>query len=127
MTHFTSLMYYLPTKPSITAQYLKGGPEYTVFAKETETARARTQEYGCQLPEGLPGDLDGDPGRDHRHHDTERRAAAGPGHDFGDPEGRRGLTAYPRVARLRSTWKSGPAPAVTAGSRPAAWGSSCPA
>ena len=68
MTHFTSLMYYLPTKPSITAQYLKGGPEYTVFAKETETARARTQEYGCQLPEGLPGDLDGDPGRDHRHH-----------------------------------------------------------
>ena len=50
MTHFTSLMYYLPTKPSITAQYLKGGPEYTVFAKETETARARTQEYGVNYP-----------------------------------------------------------------------------
>jgi len=28
---------------------------------------------------------------------------------------------------LRSTWKSGPAPAVTAGSRPATWGSSCSA
>ena len=27
MTHFTSLMYCLPTKPSITVQYLKGGPE----------------------------------------------------------------------------------------------------
>lgn len=50
MTHFTSLMYYLPTKPSITVQYLKGGPEYTVFAKETETARARTQEYGVNYP-----------------------------------------------------------------------------
>jgi len=50
MTHFTSLMYYLPTKPSITAQYLKGGPEYTVFAKETEAARARTQEYGVNYP-----------------------------------------------------------------------------
>ncbi len=36
--------------PSITVQYLKGGPEYTVFAKETETARARTQEYGVNYP-----------------------------------------------------------------------------
>src|SRR5689334_17739716 len=34
---------------------------------------------------------------------------------------------YPGVARLRSIWKRGPAPAVTAGSRPVAWGSSCPA
>ena len=34
---------------------------------------------------------------------------------------------YPRTALLRSTWKSGPAPAVTAGSRPAVWGSSCSA
>jgi hypothetical protein len=34
---------------------------------------------------------------------------------------------YPRVALLRSTWKSGPAPAVTAGSSPTASGSSCPA
>jgi len=34
---------------------------------------------------------------------------------------------YPGVALLRSTWKSGPAPAVTAGSSPAACGSSCSA
>jgi multiple sugar transport system substrate-binding protein len=50
MTHVTSLNYYLPTKPAITAQYLKGGPEYNVFAKETETARARTIEYGANYP-----------------------------------------------------------------------------
>jgi hypothetical protein len=36
MTHITSLMYYLPTKPAVISQYLKGGPEYTVFAKETQ-------------------------------------------------------------------------------------------
>jgi hypothetical protein len=34
---------------------------------------------------------------------------------------------YPRAALLRSTWNSSPAPAVTAGSSPAAWGSSWPA
>ena len=34
---------------------------------------------------------------------------------------------YPKAALLRSTRKSGPAPAVTAGSRPAASGSSCSA
>jgi multiple sugar transport system substrate-binding protein len=50
MQHFTSLMYYLPTKPSIIAQYLKGGPQYTVFAKETETSRSRTEEYGANYP-----------------------------------------------------------------------------
>jgi len=50
MTHVTSLNYYLPTKPSVTAQYLKGGPEYTVFAKETENARSRTIEYGANYP-----------------------------------------------------------------------------
>jgi len=50
MSHITSLMYYLPTKPSVTAQYLKGGPEYTVFAKETQTARSRTTEYGANYP-----------------------------------------------------------------------------
>jgi multiple sugar transport system substrate-binding protein len=50
MTHVTSLMYYLPTKPAITAQVLTGGPEYTVFAKETETARSRTTEYGANYP-----------------------------------------------------------------------------
>jgi multiple sugar transport system substrate-binding protein len=29
---------------------LKGGPEYTVFAKETQTARSRTTEYGTNYP-----------------------------------------------------------------------------
>jgi len=50
MTHVTSLMYYLPTKPAVTAEVLKGGPEYTVFAKETLTARGRTAEYGANYP-----------------------------------------------------------------------------
>ena len=50
MTHFTKLMYYLPTIPSVTAEYLKGGPQYTVFAKETETARSRTTQYGANYP-----------------------------------------------------------------------------
>jgi multiple sugar transport system substrate-binding protein len=50
MTHVTSLMYYLPTKPAVTAQYLKGGPEYTVFAEETRTARSRTTQYGANYP-----------------------------------------------------------------------------
>src|ERR1700728_4482059 len=50
MTHVTTLMYYLPTKPTVTAQYLQGGPEYTVFAKETETARSRTTQYGANSP-----------------------------------------------------------------------------
>jgi hypothetical protein len=31
-------------------QVLKGGPEYTVFAKETQTARSRTTEYGANYP-----------------------------------------------------------------------------
>jgi multiple sugar transport system substrate-binding protein len=50
MEHVTSLMYYLPTKPAVTDQVLKGGPEYTVFAKETQTARSRTTEYGANYP-----------------------------------------------------------------------------
>ena len=50
MEHVTSLMYYLPTKPAVTEQVLKGGPEYTVFAKETQTARSRTTEYGANYP-----------------------------------------------------------------------------
>ena len=50
MQHFTSLMYYLPTKPSVITQYLQGGPQYTVFAKETETSRSRTTEYGANYP-----------------------------------------------------------------------------
>jgi multiple sugar transport system substrate-binding protein len=43
-------MYYLPTKPTVVAQYLKGGPEYTVFADEIENARPRTTEYGANYP-----------------------------------------------------------------------------
>jgi multiple sugar transport system substrate-binding protein len=50
MTQVTSENYYLPTKPAITTQVLQGGPEYTVFAKETETARPRTTEYGANYP-----------------------------------------------------------------------------
>ncbi len=50
MTHVTSLMYYLPTKPAVIDQVLKGGPEYSVFAKETQTARPRTTEYGANYP-----------------------------------------------------------------------------
>ena len=50
MTHITKLMYYLPTKPSVTAEYLKGGPQYTVFAHETETSRSRTTQYGANYP-----------------------------------------------------------------------------
>ncbi len=50
MLHITKEMYYLPTKPAVTAQYLKGGPEYTVFAKETQDSRARTTEYGANYP-----------------------------------------------------------------------------
>jgi multiple sugar transport system substrate-binding protein len=43
-------MYYLPTKPAVISQYLKGGPEYTVFAKETQTARSRGAQYGANYP-----------------------------------------------------------------------------
>jgi multiple sugar transport system substrate-binding protein len=50
MLHVTKQMYYLPTKPAVTAQYLQGGPQYTVFAKETQTARSRTTEYGANYP-----------------------------------------------------------------------------
>ena len=50
MEHVTSQMYYLPTKPAVVAQYLKGGPEYTVFADEIENARPRTTEYGANYP-----------------------------------------------------------------------------
>jgi multiple sugar transport system substrate-binding protein len=50
MEHVTSLMYYLPSKPAVIAQYLKGGPQYLVFAQETENSRARTIEYGANYP-----------------------------------------------------------------------------
>ncbi len=50
MEHVTSMMYYLPTKPAVIQQYLNGGPQYTVFAQETENARPRTTEYGVNYP-----------------------------------------------------------------------------
>jgi multiple sugar transport system substrate-binding protein len=50
MEHVTSLVYYLPSKPAVIAQYLKGGPQYTVFAQETQDSRARTIEYGANYP-----------------------------------------------------------------------------
>lgn len=50
MTHVAKLMYYLPATSAATAQYLKGGPQYTVFAKEAETAQPRTTDYGANYP-----------------------------------------------------------------------------
>jgi multiple sugar transport system substrate-binding protein len=50
MEHVTSLMYYLPSKPAVIQSYLKGGPQYLVFAQETENSRARTIEYGANCP-----------------------------------------------------------------------------
>ena len=50
MTYFTKLMYYLPTKQSVLDTYVKQGPQYTVFAKETQTSRSRTVEYGANYP-----------------------------------------------------------------------------
>jgi multiple sugar transport system substrate-binding protein len=50
MQHITSLSFYLPDKPAVIQQYLQGGPEYTVFASEIESARPRTTEYGANYP-----------------------------------------------------------------------------
>jgi multiple sugar transport system substrate-binding protein len=50
MQRVASQMYYLPTRPAVISQYLKGGPEYTVFAQEIENARSRTTEYGSAYP-----------------------------------------------------------------------------
>jgi multiple sugar transport system substrate-binding protein len=50
MEHVTAQMYYLPTRPAVIQQYLKGGPEYTIFAQEIQTARPRTTEYGANYP-----------------------------------------------------------------------------
>jgi multiple sugar transport system substrate-binding protein len=43
-------MFYLPTKPAVIDQELKQGPQFTVFAHETESARPRTTEYGSNYP-----------------------------------------------------------------------------
>jgi multiple sugar transport system substrate-binding protein len=50
MEQVASMMYYLPTKTAVIQQYLQGGPQYTEFAKEIETARPRTTEYGANYP-----------------------------------------------------------------------------
>ncbi|HEY6501822.1 MAG TPA: extracellular solute-binding protein [Streptosporangiaceae bacterium] len=50
MSYFAKQSYYLPTKQSVLNAYVKQGPQYTVFAKETETSRSRTAEYGANYP-----------------------------------------------------------------------------
>ena len=50
MQYMASHMYYLPSKTAVIQQYLQNGPQYTVFAQETQTARARTIEYGANYP-----------------------------------------------------------------------------
>lgn len=50
MEYMASHMYYLPSKAAVIQQYLQSGPQYTVFAHETETARPRTIEYGANYP-----------------------------------------------------------------------------
>jgi multiple sugar transport system substrate-binding protein len=50
MSYFAKESYYLPTKQTVLDQYVKQGPQYTVFAKETETSRSRTAEYGANYP-----------------------------------------------------------------------------
>jgi multiple sugar transport system substrate-binding protein len=50
MTKVDGLNFYLPTKSAVLQQYLSAGPEYQVFATETENARPRTTEYGANYP-----------------------------------------------------------------------------
>lgn len=50
MKKVDGLNFYLPSKTAVLQQYLSAGPEYQVFAKETETARPRTTEYGANYP-----------------------------------------------------------------------------
>ncbi len=50
MSYFSKEMYYLPTKTSVLAQYTKLSPQYQVFAKETESSKSRTAEYGANYP-----------------------------------------------------------------------------
>ena len=50
MQKVDGLNFYLPSKTAVLQQYLSAGPEYQVFAKETETARPRTTEYGANYP-----------------------------------------------------------------------------
>jgi multiple sugar transport system substrate-binding protein len=50
MQKMTGQMYYVPTKPVVTKEFLKGGEEYEVFAEQSLTARPRTTEYGANYP-----------------------------------------------------------------------------
>jgi multiple sugar transport system substrate-binding protein len=50
MQQMTKEMYIIPTKPAVTAEFLKGGEEYEVFAQQSLTARPRTIEYGASYP-----------------------------------------------------------------------------
>jgi multiple sugar transport system substrate-binding protein len=50
MQQMTKEMYIIPTKPAVTAEFLKGGEEYAVFAEQSLTARPRTIEYGANYP-----------------------------------------------------------------------------
>jgi multiple sugar transport system substrate-binding protein len=50
MQQMTKEMYIIPTKPAVTAEFLKGGEEYEVFAEQSLTARPRTTEYGASYP-----------------------------------------------------------------------------
>jgi multiple sugar transport system substrate-binding protein len=50
MQYMASHMYYLPSKTAVLQQYLTSGPQYTVFAQETQSARARTIEYRANYP-----------------------------------------------------------------------------
>ena len=50
MAYMASHMYYLPSKTAVLQQYLTSGPQYTVFAQETEASRSRTVEYGANYP-----------------------------------------------------------------------------
>jgi multiple sugar transport system substrate-binding protein len=50
MQQMTKQMYYVPTKPAVTAEYLKGAEEYKVFTDQSLTARPRTTEFGANYP-----------------------------------------------------------------------------
>ncbi|MGH8881217.1 MAG: ABC transporter substrate-binding protein [Stackebrandtia sp.] len=50
MVEMTKEMYIIPTKPAATAEFLKGGEEFEVFAEQSLTARPRTTEYGANYP-----------------------------------------------------------------------------
>jgi multiple sugar transport system substrate-binding protein len=50
MVEMTKEAYIIPTKPAVTAEFLKGGKEFEVFAEQSLTARPRTIEFGANYP-----------------------------------------------------------------------------